>query len=141
METCDRILQVTGGPGTGKTEVIIAAAAAAADGCMVLIGGRIGLLVSMYRLKLPNTGNITMETIHSAFQVGRARDAAYIPPGRLRRYGLIILDEVSQIDDAVWSKLQTALSELHPCQYLVFVGDFKQLQPTNHWDCEVEGGS
>eukprot|EP00971_Amphidinium_carterae_P347996 6490264-Amphidinium_carterae.1 len=31
METADRILQVTGGPGTGKTEVIIAAAAAAAE--------------------------------------------------------------------------------------------------------------
>ena len=49
-EAGSRILQVSGGPGTGKTEVVIAAAKAALDdGCRVLIAGPIGLLVSMYR--------------------------------------------------------------------------------------------
>ncbi|CAE7381940.1 pif1 [Symbiodinium microadriaticum] len=56
-------------------------------------------------------------------------DEAYIPPGRLRNYDLIILDEVSQIDSPVWRKLQTALAELHPSPYIVLVGDFQQLQP------------
>ena len=46
----ERLLQVTGGPGTGKTEVVIAAALAAADrGCRVLVGAPVGLLVSTYR--------------------------------------------------------------------------------------------
>jgi hypothetical protein len=50
LEVAKRILQVTGGPGTGKTEVVIAAAlAASAKGCRVLVGAPVGLLVSMYR--------------------------------------------------------------------------------------------
>ena len=55
-----------------------------------------------------------METIHSAFKITRAADAAYIPPGRLRRYDLIIFDGVSQIDELVWNDLKAALGELQP---------------------------
>ena len=70
-----------------------------------------------------------METLHSAFRITRDADAAYIPPGRLRHYDLIVVDEVSQIDAFVWRKLKTALGELRPCPFVVFVGDFQQLQP------------
>ncbi|CAE7342621.1 unnamed protein product, partial [Symbiodinium sp. KB8] len=130
METSRRVLQVAGGPGTGKTEVIIAAVRRALeDGCRVLIAGPIGLLVSMYRLRLPHPQNLTMETLHSAFRITRDADAAYIPPRRLRHYDLIVVDEVSQIDAFVWCKLKTALGELRPCPFVVFVGDFQQLQP------------
>ena len=125
-----RLLRVTGGPGTGKTEVLLAAAEAAAQaGCRVLLGGPIGLLVAGHRSRIPPGLDITVETIHSAFKVGRDRDAAYIPPGRLRHYDLIIFDEISQIDAAVWQRLQVALGELTPCPFVVFVGDFQQLQP------------
>ena len=130
MEQSCRILQVAGGPGTGKTEVVIAAIRQALeDNCRVLIAGPIGLLVSMYRLRLPNLNNLTMETVHSAFRITREADEAYIPPGRLRQYDLIVIDEVSQIEDAVWRKLRTALGELTPSPFVVFVGDFQQLQP------------
>jgi len=130
MQESNRILHICGGPGTGKTEVVIAAAHQALDdGCRVLIAGPIGLLVSMYRKRLPATDNLTMETLHSAFRIVRDEDAAYSPPGRLRRYDLIIIDEVSQIDGIVWSKLKTALGELAPCPFIVLVGDFQQLQP------------
>ena len=130
METAPRILQVAGGPGTGKTEVIIAAVRQALeDGCRVLIAGPIGLLVSMYRLRLPNLQNLTMETVHAAFRITRDADAAYVPPGRLRHYDLIVIDEVSQIEAAVWRKLKTGLGELSPCPFVCFVGDFQQLQP------------
>ena len=44
-------------------------------------------------------------------------------------YDLIILDEVSQVDSDSWAKLQTALGELCPGPFIVFVGDFQQLQP------------
>ena len=130
MEETVRVLQVAGGPGTGKTEVIIAAVRQALDDdCRVLIAGPIGLLVSMYRLRLPNMQNLTMETVHSAFRITRDADAAYVPPGRLRQYDLIVIDEVSQIEASVWRKLRTALGELRPCPFLVLVGDFQQLQP------------
>ena len=57
-QTTNRLLQVGGGPGTGKTEVVIAAAKQALeDGCRVLIAGPIGLLVSMYRLVLESCSN------------------------------------------------------------------------------------
>ncbi|CAE7859312.1 unnamed protein product, partial [Symbiodinium necroappetens] len=131
-ESRNRILQVSGSPGTGKTEVVIAAAKLALDDdCRVLIAGPIGLLVAMYRLRLPANDRLTMETIHSAFKLTRPADAAYIPPGRLRRYDVIIFDEVSQIDGQVWDDLKTALAELHPGPLVLFVGDFQQLQPVH----------
>ena len=61
----------------------------------------------------------------------RKKDEQYNPPGRLRHYDLIILDEVSQIDAEVWHCLQTALGELSPVPFVVFVGDFQQLQPVH----------
>ncbi|OLP86649.1 Ubiquitin carboxyl-terminal hydrolase 26 [Symbiodinium microadriaticum] len=126
----ERLLHVKGGPGTGKTEVIIAAAQRAVEeGCRVLIAGPIGLLVSLYRTRLPASPNLTMETLHASFRVTRTADEQYIPPGRLRCYDLIIFDEISQIDAHVWRTLQTALAELHPQPFVVFVGDFQQLQP------------
>ena len=131
-----RILQVAGGPGTGKTEVVIAATnKALRSGCKVLIAGPIGLLVSMYRTKLPPHPNLTMETLHSAFQVVRDKDAPYVPPGRLRHFDLIIFDEISQIEAEVWEKLKVALSELQPGPFVVFVGDFQQLQPIHGGPC------
>ena len=130
MAVADRTLHITGEPGAGKSEVTMAATVEAAErGCRVLIVGPIGLLVSMYRLRLPPSANITMETIHSAFRITRERDKQYIPPGRLRHYDLIIFDEVSQIDKSVWEILKVALAELSPCPFVVFVGDFQQLQP------------
>ena len=81
------------------------------------------------RLRLPPSNLITIETIHSAFKVTRDKDKQYDPPGRLRQYDLIILDEVSQIDAEVWSCLQVAFGELSPCPFVVLVGDFQQLQP------------
>ena len=76
----------------------------------------------MYRLRIPPSAGITMETIHAAFQITRERDAAYIPPGRLRQYDLIIFDEVSQIDAHVWRRIATALLELTPKPYVAYVG-------------------
>ena len=56
QEAGQRVVQVSGGPGTGKTEVIIEATRRALeDGCRVLIVGPIGLLVSMYRPALHET--------------------------------------------------------------------------------------
>ena len=128
-----RFLHVTGGPGTGKTEVVVQCAvnAATEDEARVLIGCPIGALLDTYRLRLPPRLNIVVETIHSAFRITRWRDQVYVPPGRLRQYDLIIFDEVSQIDAHVWEEVRTALDELVPGPFIVFVGDFQQLQPVD----------
>jgi len=125
-----RFLFVTGGPGTGKTEAVLhSALGAAKSGCKVLIACPIGALVSVYKKRIPADYDIAVETIHSSFKITRKADAQYIPPGRLRHYDLIIFDESSQVEDNVWREMRTALSELSPGPFVVFVGDFQQLQP------------
>jgi hypothetical protein len=68
----ERFLFLTGEPGSGKTEVIIyAAARAASTGAKVLIGCPTGALVTTYRDRLPGSDCIVVETIHSAFAIRR----------------------------------------------------------------------
>ena len=68
----ERFLFLTGEPGSGKTEVIIyAAAKAASTGAKVMIGCPTGALVTTYRDRLPGTDSIVVETIHSAFAIRR----------------------------------------------------------------------
>ena len=125
-----RQLFVTGGPGTGKTEVILQCALSAnEEGSRVLIACPIGPLVAMYRKRIPPKSEIVVETIHSSFKITRVADEIHIPPGRLRNYDLIIFDEVSQQDDHVWTQVRDSLAELVPGPFVVFVGDFQQLQP------------
>ena len=95
----------------------------------VLLLGPIGLLVTSHRQQIPPDADITVETVHSSFKISRDADQQYLPPGRLRHYDLIIFDEVSQVDAKVWSRLQTAFREMCSLPYIVFVGDFQQLQP------------
>ena len=119
---------VTGGPGTGKTEVVLQCALNAnAEGMKVLIACPIGPLVAMYRKRIPAKSNIVVETIHSSFKITRKADQIYMPPGRLRHFDLIIFDEVSQKDEHVWTQVRGALAELVPGPFVVFVGDFQQL--------------
>ena len=71
---------MTGGPGTGKTEVIIQAAVdTAADGCRVLIVGPMGPLVDNYRNKLPPNQDIVTETSHTCLSHHEAGGLALHP--------------------------------------------------------------
>ena len=125
-----RMLLVTGQPGAGKTEAVVGCAVAvAAKGEKVLIACPIGALVDTYRQRLPPNENITIETVHASHRITRRADEVYNPPGRLRVYDLIIYEEVSQLQDDVWTKVRTAITELNPHPFVMFVGDFQQLQP------------
>ena len=104
---------------------------AALAGCHVLIMCPTGTLVHSYRDRVPDHPNIVIETIHSALVIKRQYDSAvqYAPPSRLRRYDLIMIDEVSQIDDELLEKLRMAISELPQRPVLLLSGDFYQLGP------------
>ena len=127
-----RIFTVTGGPGTGKTEVILECAVRASNaGSNLFIGASLGLLTSTYRSRIPPDSFIVMETLHAGFKLTRKADEYYCPPGRLRHYDLMVFDECSQIDDSMWNQMKAAIGELSPFPVIVFVGDFQQLQPCN----------
>ncbi|CAE7334329.1 pif1 [Symbiodinium natans] len=73
VEFCNR----AGGPGAGRTEVVVAAT-------------------------------------DKALRSSERKNAPYVSPSRLLHFGLIIFDEISQIEAAVWAKLKVALGELQP---------------------------
>jgi len=126
-----RWMHITGGPGTGKTEAIIHAAYRAAEtSCRVLILCPTGALVYAYKGRLPPTDQIVVETLHSGFSIARKVDLdTYAPPGRLRRYDLIFIDEASQITDDIWDCLFVGIREL-PQKPLVVIGaDYQQVAP------------
>jgi hypothetical protein len=130
-----RFMHITGGPGTGKTEAIIHAAYRAAEvGARVLICCPTGALVHSYKERLPPTDQIIVETLHSGFAIARKADAqTYAPPGRLRRYDLIFIDEASQIGDAIFDCLWCGVRELPQKPFVVVGADYQQVAP-------VEGG-
>ena len=87
--------------------------------------------MNLYRDRLPVTDSIVAETIHSGFAIYREadKDVEYAPPSRLRRYDLFLIDEASQIDDAVARKLFMAILELPQKPFTVISADFQQLNP------------
>ena len=130
----NRLLFISGEPGSGNSEVLIHGAVAAANaGCYVLIICPTGALVHGYRARLPDSDHIVVETIHSAFCIHREQDAVvrYSPPTRLWRYELIILDEASQIDDSIAQRLFMAIQELPQRPYVCIAADFAQLAPVS----------
>ena len=75
-----RLLHVTGGPGTGKTEVVIQCAVdASRQGARVLVACPIGALVVVYRQRCPPGEDIVVETIHSSFKTVDRRTCGVLP--------------------------------------------------------------
>jgi len=127
----NRFMHITGGPGTGKTEAIIHAAYRAAEnGARVFILCPTGALVHAYKERLPPTDQIVVETLHAGFSIARKADSqTYAPPGRLRRYDLIFIDEASQISDAIYDCLTMGIQELPQRPFVVVGADFQQVAP------------
>ena len=126
-----QFLVVDGGPGIGKTEVLAhVAIEAASEGCQVLIACPVGPLIDVYKDRLPASDNIVVETVHSSWKINRDGQEIYNPPGRLRRYNLIIFDETSQLDDDVFWCLFNGLKEF-PDVFVIFAGDQQQLPPVH----------
>ena len=115
VENSRRQLFIEGEPGTGKSEVLVHMAhAAAMGGAKVLVLCPTGTLVHAYRERIPEHPSITIETLHSGLSLKRQYDKVvdYCPPGKLRKYDLIILDEASQIGGSCYEMLRMALAEL-----------------------------
>ena len=131
-----RMVHLCGDPGSGKTEAIIQLALRLGrNSANVLILCPTGQLVTTYRERISEDDNdtIVVETIHSGFRIARDADAkTYAPPGRLRRYDAIIVDEASQIDDHVASMFLCGFRELPQKPALVVAADYQQLRQVGH---------
>ena len=87
-------------------------------------------MVAAYRDRIPDSENITIETIHSAMRIIREYDnvVEHCPPSRLRKYDIIFIDEGSQIEPQVWKLMYLAILELPQRPVLCMAADFQQLQ-------------
>ena len=110
----------------GSYHLIHAAYRVAEVGARVLILCPTGALVHAYRERLPPTDQIMVETLHSGFSIARKVDLnTYSPPGRLRRYDLIFIDEASQITDDIWEVLFIGIRELSQKPFVVVGADYQ----------------
>ena len=110
--------------------IIHAAYRAAAAGARVLILCPTGALVHAYKERLPPTDQIIVETLHSGFSIARKVDLkTYSPPGRLRHYDLIFIDEASQITDEIFECRFVGIRELTQKPFVVVGVDFQQVAP------------
>jgi len=76
FNTLERALYVSGKPGAGKTEVLVACAIKAADkGLNVLVLCPTGSLVHTYKDRMPDTEHIVVETIHAGMCIYRQADS------------------------------------------------------------------
>ena len=53
----------------------------------------------------------------------------YAPPGRLRRYDLIFIDEASQIGDDIFDCIIVGVRELPQKPFMVVGADYQQVAP------------
>ena len=68
-----------------------------------------------------------VETLHAGFSIARKSDSQTdAPPGRLRRYDLIFIDEASQNCDDIYDCLAMGIQEL---PQRPFVAEFQQVAP------------
>eukprot|EP00959_Pyramimonas_sp_CCMP1952_P443797 9290938-Pyramimonas_sp.AAC.1 len=134
VDESQRWLYLGGSPGTGKTEVLLhAAATCAADGLNVCVMVPTGSLASTFKERLPDSDRITVQTLHSGLRIIREEDAItkYQPPTYLKQFDVFFIDECSQIDDAVGLRLLMAVKEMSRAPLVVLAGDFQQLAPVS----------
>ena len=135
-----RQLLVEGEPGSGKTEVLIHGTYELATlGCRVLVLCPTGSVVHVFRSRLPDHHSIVVETLHSALRIHREADKLvdYAPPSRLRYFDAIVIDEASQIDDAIFARVIMILQELPQKPFMAIGADWQQLSPIKAAACRM----
>ena len=131
-----RCLFVSGGPGSGKSAVLLEMAVRSSKGGLrVLIVCPTGQLVHSFKSQLPDVEgieNVQVDTIHGVLgykRKGADEKVQWAPPSALRRIDVILVDEASQYDNREWTRFAQTVSEQPHLPYVVAVADFQQLQP------------
>ena len=131
-----RCLFVSGGPGSGKSAVLLEMAVRSSKGGLrVLIVCPTGQLVHSFKCQLPEVDgieNVQVDTIHGILRYkrkGADGKVTWAPPSALRSIDLILVDEASQYDNQEWKRFTQSIAEQPHSPYVVAVADFQQLQP------------
>ena len=133
-----RCLFVSGGPGSGKSAVLLEVAIRCVKGGLrVLIVCPTGQLVHSFKSQLPDVDgieNVQVDTIHGVLgykRKGADEQVQWAPPSALRRIDVILIDEASQYDNREWQRFMQSLAEQPHLPYVMAVADFQQLQPVS----------
>ncbi len=125
------LLFLSGGPGTGKTYTIaqlVSAYLQAKPTAHIVVAAPTGKAAAHLQAgiekTIPQKADISSGTLHAVLGIQKAHDA-YVKDLYLGAQ-LIIIDECSMIDTAMWYALLRAIPENST---LVFVGDTNQLPP------------
>ena len=131
-----RSLFVSGGPGSGKSAVLLEVAIRCVKGGLrVLIVCPTGQLVHSFKSQLPDVEgieNVQVDTIHGVLgykRKGADEKVQWAPPSALRRIDVILIDEASQYDNREWQRFTQSLAEQPHLPYVMAVADFQQLPP------------
>lgn len=115
---------LVGGPGTGKSECLVALMALYQN---PLCATYIGMMVDALQKRFGGRPE-TVNTIHSIYYAKELCDFKNEPDVRwLSKFDLIIIDETSNVDEHLFSKLLIAANENNT--RLVCVGDLGQIYP------------
>ena len=133
-----RCLFISGGPGSGKSAVLLEVAIRCVKGGLrVLIVCPTGQLVHSFKSQLPDVEgieNVQVDTIHGVLgykRKGADEQVQWAPPSALRRIDVILIDEASQYDNREWQRFTQSLAEQPHLPYVMAVADFQQLQPVS----------
>ncbi len=114
-----------GPPGTGKTTVALKAVARAAElRLKTLVALPTAQLASRMRARLGNLEKVDVDTLHAAFKIDGDEAESY---PLMTPYDLVVIDELSQLDQAQFERVLRLWRVADRVPALVFLGDKWQL--------------